>query len=88
MTCRSCFTNNGDDHYRGFLCELHTNASISTQILIILRDIELNLVIICHDNSNDAESTITKLDVQNYYFSPRGNMFGLIFKNNHEVVFT
>ena len=63
MTYWPFFTSNDDDHYRGFLCEMHVNAFISTQILIILQDIELNLMIICHDDLNDAESIITTPEV-------------------------
>ena len=58
----------------------NTNLFITTWILIILRAIELNLTIICHDDSNDAESTITTPEVQTYHFALRGNMLGLIYK--------
>ena len=40
-----------------------------------------NLMIIYHEDSIDAESTIMTPDMQNYYFDPRGNMFDLTFKN-------
>ena len=52
--------------------------------LIITWDVELNLMIIFHDNPNDVESTITTPEVQNYHFTPRDNMLGLISKNYYK----
>ena len=69
MTWKPCLTIIDNDHYQGFLPELHANASVSTQIFIILRDIELNLVIIYYDDANDAESTIMTSKTQNYHFA-------------------
>ena len=89
MICHTywpCFTSNDDDHYRELLREMHVNVFVTTQILIILRDIMSNLTIIWHDDSIDVESIITTLEVQNYHFAPRGNMLGLTFKNYHGVV--
>ena len=80
MTCRLCFTNDDDNHYRGPLLEIHTNAFVSTRILIILRDFMPNLMIICLNSLNKAETTITISEVQNYQFAPEGNMLGLTFK--------
>ena len=69
MTWRPCFTNNDDDHYQGLLREMHANAFILTQILIILLDVVPNLVIICLNSLKNAETTITTLEVQNYHFA-------------------
>ena len=67
---------------------MHANVFVTTQILIILQYIMPNLMMICHDNSIDAESTITTPEVQNYHFAPKGNMLDLTSKNYYGFVFT
>ena len=52
-----------------------------TQINIDIREITSQLMILQHNSSNYAKITNTTLEVQNYHFGLRGNMFGLIFKN-------
>ena len=67
---------------------MHANSFVMTQILFIIQDVLPNLTIIRLNNSNNAKTTITTPEVQNYHFAPRGNMLGLFFLNYYRVLFT
>ena len=66
---------------------MQVNLFVTTWISMIIWDIVPNLTIIWYVNSNYAEITIMTLEMQNYHFTPEGNMLDLNSKNYYEITF-